>query len=538
MIPLSLLLLVCGTTWFGWLFFRWSSFKSPLGNIPGPPSDSFWLGNIFVFLNRHGEAFQKEIVEKYPPVANIKGIFGCPALYVHDPKALHSILIEDQYTYTETYAFRKLMRSLFGPGMLSSMGEQHRRQRKLLNPIFSARHLRSLLPVFFEVAHSLRDALMCKVDTRPREIDMAVWMSRTSLDLIGRGGLGYSFDAIAGKVDAFGESVKSLVPAITELGILRLVVPYATSPGPSAFLRRLQRLIPHQGLQTLRTIIETLHEKSTEIYHAKRAALLRGDGPENNKDILTVFIRQNMATSKEDRVPEDEMVAQISELVLAGVDTTSNTLCLILHLLAQHPDAQERLRNEIVDAQNGKDLPYDDLMRLPYLDAVCRESLRLHPLATSIARTPETDMVLTLSEPIRGIDGTLMHDVSVPKGTLIFIGVIGSNCNKHVWGEDAFEWKPERWLTPLPSTVTDAHIPGVYANLMSFLGGGRACIGFKYAELEMKVVLTILLSTFTFELTDKPIVWNVAHVHYPTVGHESNKLELPLRVGLVRNRSA
>lgn len=58
-----------------------------------------------------------------------------------------------------------------------------------------------------------------------------------------------------------------------------------------------------------------------------------------------------------------------------------------------------------------------------------------------------------------------MSEILVPKGTMVIPGVLGSNINKTLWGEDALEWKPERWLSPLPSAVTDAPIPGVYSHL-------------------------------------------------------------------------
>ena len=74
-------------------------------------------------------------------------------------------------------------------------------------------------------------------------------------------------------------------------------------------------------------------------------------------------------------------------------------------------------------------------------------------------------MVLPLSEPVRGVDGTLMSEIPIPKDTVVLVGVLGSNMNRRTWGSDAWEWKPERWLSPLPEAVTEAHIPGVYSNL-------------------------------------------------------------------------
>ena len=75
------------------------------------------------------------------------------------------------------------------------------------------------------------------------------------------------------------------------------------------------------------------------------------------------------------------------------------------------------------------------------------------------------DVVLPLSEPIRGLDGTMVREIPIPKDTTVIVGLLSSNRNKAIWGEDAMEWKPERWLSPLPGSVTDAKIPGVYSNL-------------------------------------------------------------------------
>ena len=65
--------------------------------------------------------------------------------------------------------------------------------------------------------------------------------------------------------------------------------------------------------------------------------------------------------------------------IIAGVDTTSNSLARILQLLAEHPDVQEKLRRELREAQEqyGDEIPYDELSQLPYLDAVCRDTLRV-----------------------------------------------------------------------------------------------------------------------------------------------------------------
>lgn len=72
---------------------------------------------------------------------------------------------------------------------------------------------------------------------------------------------------------------------------------------------------------------------------------------------------------------------------------------------------------------------------------------------------------MPLSQPIRGNDGAMMDEILVPKGTGIIIGILACNRSRAIWGPDADEWKPERWLGPLPDSVVDARVPGIYSNL-------------------------------------------------------------------------
>lgn len=147
------------------------------------------------------------------------------------------------------------------------------------------------------------------------------------------------------------------------------------------------------------------------------------------------------------------------------MDTTSNILSRTLQNLAARPEMQDRLRNEVMAAYSGEDLTYDEVMQLPYLDAVCRETLRLYPPVTFLTRVAKRDAVLPLHFPVVGRNGQTMSEIHVPKGTKIILGTLGSNTSKAKWGEDALEWKPERWLAPLPRTVTDVAAPGVFSHL-------------------------------------------------------------------------
>ncbi|KAJ6533787.1 cytochrome P450 [Mycena vulgaris] len=201
----------------------------------------------------------------------------------------------------------------------------------------------------------------------------------------------------------------------------------------------------------------------------------------------------------------------------------------IFHVLATYPDVQEKLRAEIVAV--AEHLDHDTLVGLPYLDAVVREVLRVYPpVAPFIFRQAAADVVLPLSVPIIGVDGTVMRSITVPKGTSIYIAVAAANHNEETWGEDAHQFRPEWWINGKADSVM-TRLPGVYANTMTFSGGGRSCIGFKFAQLEMKVVLCVLLRAFKFSTPDPRIQWrNTGIIPSPYI---DNRPALPILVGQI-----
>jgi len=189
--------------------------------------------------------------------------------------------------------------------------------------------------------------------------------------------------------------------------------------------------------------------------------------------------------------------------VIAAQGTTSHTLSRILHQLCLQPEKQDRLRAEILAACDAHVQPdYDQLNDMPYLDAVMRETMRAYTTVPLMERQATKDAVLPLYQPIVGRDGDVISEIRVPKGTDIHIAISAINVDEGIWGADAEEWRPERWLEPLPSSVEKARVPGVLSHLMTFLAGNRSCIGFKFAQLEIKVALTVLLSNFKFALAD------------------------------------
>ncbi|TFK18274.1 cytochrome P450 [Coprinopsis marcescibilis] len=562
LIPLAL-------SWAIWRTTKALTSRSPLDTIPGPPPRSYLTGNIEDLFGPDGWDYQEYLAMNYPGVARVPSVMGAVMLNVRDPKALYHIILKDQHLFDESEDFTRVNDLLFGKGLLSTLGEHHRRQRKMLNPVFSVAHLRGMVPIFNEIGSKLCDSLRKEIGAGKTEIDVLAWMGRTALELIGQSGWGTSFDNLEPDVPLhpFHKSIKDIMQAATKFNVHRVfVIPYVNYLGTPRFRRFIVDLLPSKNVRVLRDIINNLHQTCLEVYESKKQALDVGDDAFHEqigqgKDIISALMKANLLAAEKDKMPEEEIIAQMSTLTFAATDTTSTALSRTLLLLSESPEVQEKLREEIIDAKTEQgELLYDELHQLPYLDAVCRETLRLYPPIGYVQRQAKEDAYIPLSHPIVSTDGKVMNEVMVPRGTDLNVSIVSCNRDPLIWGPDAHEWKPERWLSPLPQSVAEARIPGVYSNLqvspllslsgrfnahelvnlrMTFVGGGRACIGFKFSQLEMKVLLSLLLESFKFAPTRKKIRWEFHGIAQPMIdegrveGQGLRNLQLPLKISLL-----
>ncbi|KAF7369850.1 hypothetical protein MSAN_00614000 [Mycena sanguinolenta] len=409
-----------------------------LNNIPGPPPESFLAGNLARLHGPDSWDFHKTLEEDFNGVVKIHGLLRDLQLYVFDPTALHSILVKDQNLYEESSIFLSLTGMLFGKGILSTTGQEHRRHRKILMPAFSTKNLRGMLPILYEVAHRLRDGLIePHLETGPQELDMYSILSRTSLEFIGRAAVGYSFDPLTtseDSIDQYAQSLKDLTPAILKLAVFLPIAPLASKIGSPSFRRFLLSLIPSKTLAGLRRIVTVMDRKTAALVHVKSQQIRQhgAEAMENSNDIMSLLLKSNRTAEADMKFMDAELVAQTSMIVHAGMDTTSSALNRIIHTLAVHSDVQAKLRAEIMKTRET--LNHDELMELPYLDGVVRETLRLYPPVTVMTRTVTQDCVLPLSTPITGTDGRHLDTIAVPKGTDVYIAIAAANHNKAIWG--------------------------------------------------------------------------------------------------------
>ncbi|KAI9458423.1 cytochrome P450 [Lactarius psammicola] len=506
-----------------------------LHKIPGPSNASLIWGHWRHMYNPYAFSFHEGLFKTYGTVARVYGFLGDIQLIVSDPKACNNIFIKDQ-VIEPTEAFLISNMQAFGPALLSTSGAHHRRQRKLLNPVFSVGSLRHMTPIFHRVARQLREKLESIVANGGQEINIAGWMGKFSLEIMGQGGLGYSFGTLEGRNDEYCRALEEWLPATSSLAVYRSLFPYVYKVFHPKFLKLVGRMLPWPKLNHLMDLSETLNAEARRIYETKKRLLELGDDATvkqvgEGKDIISLLMQASAADSEDDRLSEEELLAQMAVLVFAGTDTTASALSRILHLLALHPEIQDKLRKELKEAcENDEELPHDQLVSLPFLEAICRETLRLYAPAPGVMRTARSDVVLPLSSPIHDVNGREIHEIFVPKNTNLYIQIYNLNRDPSIWGPDAAEWKPERWLAPLPESV--ANIQGVYANIMTFIGGPRSCIGFKFSQLEIKVALSQIIPAFRLAPTEAEIFWRFGVLLTPSVkgSIESFSPKLPIMI--------
>jgi cytochrome P450 len=194
----------------------------------------------------------------------------------------------------------------------------------------------------------------------------------------------------------------------------------------------------------------------------------------------------------------EEIYNHVVTFVVAGHETTSGAIAFALWLLATDQPLQQALRDEINDFPGEP--TYDELNNpdtLPFLDAVCKESLRLFSAGARNEKVAITDDVIPLREPVRGTDGLWIKSIPVKKGQIIHIPSIAINRDEDVWG-DADTFRPSRWLVGTPyaekyckpderGLLPADQMCGGWASTFSFSEGPRTCIGLNLALFEYKV---------------------------------------------------
>ncbi|KAG1901457.1 cytochrome P450 [Suillus fuscotomentosus] len=464
----------------------------------GPPRTSLLYGvSRDLAISQDSGAIYERWATEYGVVYMIPSVLGQTRVVLCDPRAIAHFYARETRTYVQTPLSLALLKASVGKGLLWAQGETHKRQRKALTPAFSNAAIRKLTSVFYDSAYKAKgkwDTVLESSKDGDAVIEVQNWMNHISLDTIGIAGFSHDFGSLDGKrvsvtevFDAFGSNKPS---AANEIFILLASVFPIILKIPTERRNLFKKLSITMGQISNELLIRSRREKDVNI------------GERGQESSVIGLLIKSEGQDAELYMSEEEVVAQMKVLLLAGYETTSTSLTWALIELSRHPDVQTRLRGELLAF--GPDPTYDQLKaNLPYLDAVVHETLRLHPPVPESTRLAAADDVIPLSVPVRTMSGNMTDSISIAKGTLITIPIGAINRSSTIWGPHAKEFKPDRWLTEDGIGGKAKEVQG-HRHLLTFIDGPRTCLGKDFAIMEFKTVLSVLVKNFVFEMRDGP----------------------------------
>ncbi|KAJ4494835.1 cytochrome P450 [Lentinula edodes] len=474
--------------------------KRSLKFLRGPVNTSLFFGADYDLLHQEETGvLEKKWFEEYGTAFRASTYFSEDMLMLADPKALHYVTVTSGYRFPKPQDVRQITAFLMGRGVLNAEGVIHNRQRKALNPAFSAKQLRQFLGLFQRSTGRLVEKWQQELGNSASEgsvINVTTWLPKITLDVIGESAFNYHFGSLDGKETELGTIFENLFaesrlyPREMQLlyRALRRNVPVAVANLLLQFPTKEEKRYL-SFLNASKKVARPLFEKAS----AEKTMRNESEG----KDVLSVLVHANQEEDPTKALDEDEVLSQMATIILAGHETTASAMTWILYALTKSPKDQEIIYREIqeVRERNGDNEPSpQDLDSMPFFNAVIKEGLRLYPIVPTINREAQSDDVIPLEFPITTVSGEEISQIPVSKGQRLSLCLGMYNRLPQAWGDDADQWNPGRFVNPTKKNTT----LGVYANLLSFSAGLRACIGWRFAVMELQAILFGLTEKFEF----------------------------------------
>lgn len=368
------------------------------------------------------------------------------AYLVNRPEWIRDILVTHQSNFVKSRILERAKR-LLGEGLLTSEGEFHTRQRRLVQPAFHrdrmARYGSEMVACAARAGERWRPG---------QQIDLAAEMTRLTLAIVGR--TLFSAD-VSSDADAVGQAMTTIFSLFDTL-----LMPFADwiQRLPLPAIRRFER-----ARASLDKVVYGLI--------AERRASGRDEG-----DLLSMLL---LAQDEDRRGMTDTQVRdEALTLLIAGHETTANALIWSWYLLSRAPEVEAKMHAELADVLGGRLPQFDDLPKLPYTTGVFSESLRLYPPAWAIGRRAKQDYRI--------------GEYSIPAGSILLMSPWVSHRDAR-WFADPEKFDPERWRPEIAEKLPKfAYFP--------FGGGARVCIGERFAWTEGVLVLATLAQRWKMRL--------------------------------------
>ncbi|XP_050213075.1 cytochrome P450 714A1-like [Mercurialis annua] len=419
-----------------------------------------WVSSIFPYLHQwakeYGSIYMYSTANKQH-------------LYVAKPEVLKALNLHKSLDLGRPTYLSSTTQPLLGNGIIRANGPHWAHQRKIIAPEFFLHKAKHMLGLMEESTMDLIKTWDSQVKKQGGVADVSVDrdLKSVSADIISRACFGSSYSQgkqIFAKIELLQGSMSrpSLLFGFTNF-----------------------RFLPTKSNREAWSLQKEIETMILKIVNARREERQRSRMSE--KDLLEAILESaaNSEQLKNARNVDRFIIDNCKNIYFAGQETTAMSASWTLMLLALFPAWQDRVRAEIFETcrDNLHDclLDFDKLQQLKTLNMVIQESLRLYGPGVITSREAFEDMKLA--------------DLTIPKGTNIWVLMTALHRDPENWGPDANEFKPERFSRGISEACK---YPQSY---MPFGLGSRLCLGQSFAMLELKVLLALILSDFSFSLS-------------------------------------
>ncbi|XP_043688540.1 cytochrome P450 CYP72A219-like isoform X3 [Telopea speciosissima] len=397
-----------------------------------------------------------------------------PRLYIMDPELIRDILSNKFGDFAKIKG--NSLSRFFVRGLLDYEGEKWVKHRRIINPAFHMEKLKKMLSAFYTSSNEMVSKWE-KLVTPEGRCELDVWPELQNLtgDVISRAAFGSSYEE--------GRQIFKLQDEQGQLLMQSLQTAFL--PGFS--------LLPTKRNKRIKEIYSEVRALLMGIISKRQEAMKAGEA--NNDDLLGLLLESNYNEIQENKNKKnvgmtiDEVIKECKLFYFAGQETTSVLLVWTMIVLSMHPEWQVHAREEVFQVF-GKSKPnFDGLNHLKIVNMILYEVLRLYPPVLQLSRCTYKNIKL--------------GEISLPPGIQLMLPIVLIHHDHEVWGEDAEEFKPERFAEGISKATKNK------VSFFPFGWGPRICIGQNFAIIEAKMALAMILQRFSFELSP-------SYAHAPT----------------------